>query len=270
MLQGRLLRLTALAFVASLGIAFALSALLHVAGVMGSPLLLTIMLSATSLGVIFPVLKDSGVAESQFGQVVLAGASIADIVTLVLLSLFFSEKSSGLGAKLVLLGGFALLVLASAVTLARAGRSMRISRALLQLQDTSAQIRVRGAFVLLAIFVVLAEKFGLEAILGAFVAGAVLKLIDTDGAITHPQFRSKLEAAGFGIFVPFFFVTSGIRFDADALFASGSTLACRSFSLQRCFAQAERQPRKASSSSPSAPGGSAGTGNLPSSRIVVR
>jgi len=220
--------------------------------------------------VVIPVLKDSGVAESQFGQVVLAGASIADIVTLVLLSLFFSEKSSGLGAKLVLLGGFALLVLASAVTLARAGRSMRISRALLQLQDTSAQIRVRGAFVLLAIFVVLAEKFGLEAILGAFVAGAVLKLIDTDGAITHPQFRSKLEAAGFGIFVPFFFVTSGIRFDADALFASGSTLACRSFSLQRCFAQAERQPRKASSSSPSAPGGSAGTGNLPSSRIVVR
>ena len=71
----------------------------------------------------------------------------------------------------------------------------------------------------------LAEKFGLEAILGAFVAGAVLKLIDTDGAMTHPQFRSKLEAAGFGIFVPFFFVTSGIRFDADALFASGSTLA---------------------------------------------
>src|SRR6266498_4973380 len=139
MLQGRLLRLTALAFVASLGIAFALSALLHVAGVMGSPLLLTIMLSATSLGVVIPVLKDSGAAESQFGQVVLAGASIADIVTVVLLSLFFSEKSSGLGAKLVLLGGFALLVLASAVTLARAGRSMRISRALLQLQDTSAQ-----------------------------------------------------------------------------------------------------------------------------------
>src|SRR6266545_3204625 len=75
MLQGRLLRLTALAFVASLGIAFALSALLHVAGVMGSPLLLTIMLSATSLGVVIPVLKDSGAAESQFGQVVLAGAS---------------------------------------------------------------------------------------------------------------------------------------------------------------------------------------------------
>jgi Kef-type K+ transport system membrane component KefB len=56
-------------------------------------------------------------------------------------------------------------------------------------------------------------------------AGAVLKLVDTDGAMTHPQFHTKLEAAGFGIFIPFFFVTSGIRFDLDALFASGSTIA---------------------------------------------
>ncbi|MDQ2911005.1 MAG: cation:proton antiporter [Actinomycetota bacterium] len=225
MLRGRLLRVTALGFVGSFGIALVVSALLHAGGVMGSPLLLAIMLSATSLGVVIPVLKDSGTAGSQFGQVVLAGASIADIATIVLLSLFFSERSSGLGAKLVLLGGFALLVLAIALALSGARRSMRISGALVRLQDTTAQIRVRGAFVLLAVFVVLAEKFGLEAILGAFVAGAVLKLIDTDGAMTHPQFRLKLEAAGFGVFVPFFFVTSGIRFDLDALFASGSTLA---------------------------------------------
>ena len=102
---------------------------------------------------------------------------------------------------------------------------MRISKALVRLQDTTAQIRVRGAFVLLTAFVVLAEKLGLEAILGAFVAGAVLKLVDTDRAMTHPQFRRKLEAAGFGVFVPFFFVTSGVRFNLDALFASGSTIA---------------------------------------------
>src|SRR5436309_12642010 len=91
--------------------------------------------------------------------------------------------------------------------------------------DTSAQIRVRGAFLLLAVFVVLAEKLGLEAILGAFMAGAVLKLVDRDGAMTHPEFHTKLEAAGFGIFVPFFFVTSGLKFDLHALFASGSTIA---------------------------------------------
>lgn len=225
MLRGRLLRVTALGFVASFAIALAAGFALDAGGLVRSPLLLAIMLSATSLGVVIPVLKDSGTASSQFGQLVLAGASIADIVTIVLLSLFFSEKSSGTGAKLVLLGAFALLVVALVVAIAGIERSMHISQALVRLQDTSAQIRVRGAFVLLGAFVVLAQKFGLEAILGAFVAGAVLKLVDTDQAMTHPQFRLKLEAAGFGIFVPFFFVTSGIRFDLDALLARGSTIA---------------------------------------------
>src|SRR5919198_1065430 len=96
---------------------------------------------------------------------------IADVATIVLLSLFFSRESSGVGAKLVLLGGFALLVAAIGVAVARAERSMRISAALVRLQDTTAQIRIRGAFLLLATFVVLAEQFGLEAILGAFMAG---------------------------------------------------------------------------------------------------
>jgi Kef-type K+ transport system membrane component KefB len=225
MLRGRLLRVAAGGFALSFAIAVAVSFLLDAGGVTGSPLLIAIMLSATSLGVVIPVLKDSRESETRFGQLVLAGASIADIATIVLLSLFFSEKSSTLGAKLVLLVGFVLLVAAIGLFVARAQRSMRISAALVRLQDTTAQIRVRGAFLLLAAFVVLADRFGLEAILGAFVAGAVLKLVDTDQAMTHPQFHRKLEAAGFGIFVPFFFVTSGVRFDLHALFASGSAIA---------------------------------------------
>jgi len=225
MLRGQLLRLTAAGFALSFGIALAVGLILDAAGVTGAPLLLAIMLSATSLGVVIPVLKDSGEASTQFGQLVIAAASIADVATIVLLSLFFSQESSGVGAKLVLLGGFAALVGAIGIAVLQAQRSMRISKALVRLQDTTAQIRVRGAFVLLTAFVVLAEKLGLEAILGAFVAGAVLKLVDTDRAMTHPQFRRKLEAAGFGVFVPFFFVTSGVRFNLDALFASGSTIA---------------------------------------------
>src|ERR671936_377632 len=85
------------------------------AGVTGAPLLIAIMLSATSLGVVIPVLKDSGEAATPFGQLGIAGASIADIVTVVLLSLFFSEQSSGIGSKVVLLGGFAALVAAIGV-----------------------------------------------------------------------------------------------------------------------------------------------------------
>lgn len=102
---------------------------------------------------------------------------------------------------------------------------MRVMDALVRLQDTTAEIRVRAAFVLLVVFVVLASKFGLEAILGAFLAGATLRVVDRDRAMTHPQFRQKLDAAGFGIFIPFFFVTSGVRYDAGALFAHASTVA---------------------------------------------
>jgi Kef-type K+ transport system membrane component KefB len=225
MLRGRLLRTTALGFLVSFGVALAAGLILDTAGLTQAPLLIAIMLSATSLGVVIPVLKDTGEASTQFGQIVIAAASIADIATIVLLSLFFSGGSSGVGAKLVLLGGFVLLVAAIGLAVARAEHSLRLSAALVRLQDTTAQIRVRGAFVLLAVFVVLAEQFGLEAILGAFVAGAVLKLVDTDRAMTHPEFHRKLEAAGFGVFVPFFFVTSGVNFNLDALFSSGSTVA---------------------------------------------
>jgi Kef-type K+ transport system membrane component KefB len=74
-------------------------------------------------------------------------------------------------------------------------------------------------------FVALAEQVGLEPILGAFAAGALLSIVDRDKAMTHPQLGLKLEAAGFGIFIPVFFITSGLRFDLNALFSSASTIA---------------------------------------------
>jgi Kef-type K+ transport system membrane component KefB len=113
------------------------------------------------------------------------------------------------------------------VGLAIAGveRSTSLRRVLERLQDTTAEIRVRGAFLLLIAFTALAESVGLETILGAFAAGALLSLIERDEAMTHPQFRHKLEAVGFGVFIPIFFVTSGVRFDLNVLFASASTVA---------------------------------------------
>jgi len=142
-----------------------------------------------------------------------------------LLSLFFSGESSGVGAKLVLLGLFGLFVLVVAAVVFGAERSMRISGTLVRLQDTTAQIRIRGAFLLLALFVALAERLGLEAILGAFLAGAILKLLDRDEMLTHPEFRQKLEAVGYGVFVPVFFVATGVQFDLSALFANATSLA---------------------------------------------
>src|SRR5439155_2894042 len=190
--RGRLLRLTALGDAISFGLALLIGLGLHASGLVKSPLLVGIALSATSLGIVIPVLKDAGQVSTEFGQLVVAGASIAEIATIVLLSLFFSGESSGLGSKLVLLGLFGLFVIAVGIAVVGAEHSMRISTTLLRLQDSTAEIRIRASFLLLAVFVVLAERLGLEAILGAFLAGAIIKLVDRDQMMTHPQFRHKL------------------------------------------------------------------------------
>src|SRR5437763_674826 len=225
-LRGRILKLTALGFVASFAIAVVVGLGLKAGGFVKSPLFVAIVLVATSLGVIVPVLKDSGNIGSNFGQLVIAAASIADFGAIILLSIFFSGKgSTDTTGTLILLGVFGLVVVLVGLAIAGIERWRSLARVLVRLQDTTAQIRVRGAFVLLIEFVALAQNVGLETILGAFAAGALLSLIDRDEMMTHPQFRLKLEAAGFGVFIPIFFVTSGLRFDLNALFASASTVA---------------------------------------------
>ena len=225
-LRGRVLKLTALGFAVSFAIAIVLGLALNAGGFVRSPLFVAIVLVATSLGVIVPVLKDSGNISSSFGQLVIAAASIADFGAIILLSLFFSGKgSTSTAGTLILLGVFGLVVALVGLAIAGFEHSMSLSRVVERLQDTTAQIRVRAAFVLLIGFTALADQVGLETILGAFAAGALLSLIDRDQGMTHPEFRLKLEAVGFGVFIPIFFVTSGLRFDLSALFASASTLA---------------------------------------------
>jgi Kef-type K+ transport system membrane component KefB len=225
-LRGRVLSLAAAGFAVSFAIAIVLGLGLSAGGFVKSPLFAAIVLAATSLGVIVPALEDSGNVSSSFGQLVVAGSSFAEFGSIILLSLFFSgEHATSTAASLILLGGFGLVVLLVGLAIVGAERSMSFTPVLLRLQDTTAQIRVRAAFVLLVGFTALADKVGLETILGAFAAGALLVLIDRDQALTHPQFRVKLEAVGFGVFIPIFFVTSGVRFDLDALFAGTSTVA---------------------------------------------
>ena len=222
-LRGPLLRLTAAGFALSFAIAIAVSLLLSAGGLVDTPLLVAIILCATSLGVLVPVLKDAGEIGSAFGQLIIAAATIADFGAIILLSLFFSGEG-GAGSTALLLGSlFALGVVVLAVVRG-AEHSMRIRADLLRLQDTTAQIRVRAALVLFVGFAAVAEALGLEVILGAFVAGAIVSLADRDQAMTHPDFRRKLEAIGFGFFIPVFFVSSGVRFDLDALTASASSV----------------------------------------------
>ncbi len=223
-LRGRLLMYVGMAFLLSFGLALLAGYGLYVAGQVLSPLLIAIILVATGLGVVIPVLKDAGESTSDFGQLVIAGAMFAEFGSIILLSLFFSREATGTATKLVLLGGFALLAAGFAFVVLRLEQSTRIAAVLLRLQDTTAQIRVRGAFMLLVAFVALASVLGLETILGAFIAGVILRLVDGDRMMTHPQFRQKLEAIGFGVFIPVFFVASGIQFDLAALFSSPATI----------------------------------------------
>lgn len=223
-LRGTPLRLAVAGFVASFVIAVACGLGLAAAGFTTAPLLVAIVLCATSLGLVVPVLKDAGQITGDTGQLVVAAASIADFGAVILLSLFFSEAMTGIGAKLVLLGGLALVAVLVVLALLRAGRTPRAERVFTLLQDTTAQIRIRFAVLLLVAFVALAQGLGFEAILGAFLAGAVLRLVDADAATVHPHTELKLDAIGYGFLVPVFFVTSGLRFDAGALFASPAAL----------------------------------------------
>jgi len=223
-LRGRLLTYVGLAFLASSGLALLVGYGLYAAGQVTSPLLIAIILVATALGVVVPLLEDAGESSTDFGQLTIAGAMFAEFGSIILLSLFFSREASSTATKLVLLGSFAVLAVGFAWVVLRLERSTRIAAVLLRLQDTTAQIRVRGAFTLLVAFAALAAVLGLETILGAFIAGVILRLVDRDRMMTHPEFRQKLEAIGFGVFIPVFFVASGLQFDLAALFASPSTM----------------------------------------------
>ncbi len=164
-LRGRLLMYVSLAFLASLGLALLVGYGLFVAGQVISPLLIAIILVATALGVVVPLLKDAGESSTDFGQLIIAGAMFAEFGSIILLSLFFSREATSTGTKVVLLAGFALLAAAFAFVILRLERSTRIAAVLLRLQETTAQIRVRGAFMLLVAFVALAALFSSPATL---------------------------------------------------------------------------------------------------------
>jgi Kef-type K+ transport system membrane component KefB len=223
-LRGRVLRLALLGYLVTLVLGGISGLGFSAAGWVHSPFLLAVALSATSLGLVVPVLKDAGKVDGEVGQSTIAAASVADFAAVLVLSLVFSTESGSAGERLVMIALFALLVAVTGLAVSTAGRSRRLGQALIRLQDTTAEVRVRAAVALLVAFVALAEQFGLETILGAFVAGAVVGLVDRDSG-SHPQFRVKLAALGYGFLIPVFFVTSGLRLDLGGLLDDPAALA---------------------------------------------
>ena len=216
-------RLAVRGLFASLAAAAVVGTALDMTGVVDSGRLVGILLLATSLGLVVPVLRDAGASDRPVGRAVIAGASLGEVAALVLLSLSFSEARTGPGTILLLV----LLLACGAVLLAGLGqaaaRSPGLVRTVDRLADTSAQVRVRLAVVLVVGLGAAAESLGLEAILGAFLAGIVLRAVDPAGTMTHPHYRLKLDGLAFGFVVPVFFVASGVVLDLDALAASPQT-----------------------------------------------
>jgi Kef-type K+ transport system membrane component KefB len=222
--RGPRARLAALALGLSALLALIIGIALHAADVVESPLLVGIILMATSLGLIVPILEDAGLADRPVGQFAIAGASLGEVCPVVLLSLFFSGRATAVAPKLLLLSLLGVLVVLVVIAALRIERSMWIIRMINRLADTSAQIRVRLSLLLVVGLGAVATHLGFEAILGAFIAGAILRLVDADAEHKHPLFHPKLDAIGYGFLIPVFFVTSGLTFNLSVLFSSASTL----------------------------------------------
>lgn len=208
-----------ISLVAAAGVAGALAAL----GV-GGAVLLGVALLATSLGLVVPVLSDAGALDRPVGRLAVAGASAGEVAAVLILSVGLAGADTPLTVRLLLLTLLLAALGAIALTVLGVRHSMRLSAVITRLADTSAQIRVRLTVLLVAGLALAAQQLGFEAILGAFLAGLLVRALDPDPQRTHPLYPVKLEAVGFGLLVPVFFVTSGLTLDLRGLTEQPSAL----------------------------------------------
>lgn len=207
--------LAVVAFVVRVAIALAIAFGLQFAGIVDTPLLVAVLLVSTSLGIVLSVLKERGLSTHPFGQAMLVATAIADLGTVLLLTVLFSTEGRTATAQLALV---ALMLFAGIVLLLSIRMASRIALVALSMQRHSgatSQLRVRGSLALLLVLVGLASELGLELILGAFMAGAIMSSVTTGAA--RDQLSMKLDAVGYGFFVPVFFVVAGSRVDLRRL-----------------------------------------------------
>ncbi len=190
-------------------------------GLAQNPILMGLILSTTSMGIVMPVLKERGHTTDPFGQVVLLCSLLGDFVTLFLFSLLVSVISKGFSPDLLLF--VVLLALFGMATWLgpRISGHRRLRRMVKELSGATAQIRVRWAFALMVAWVVISDMLGVEVILGAFLAGTIISYSRRSKGQAFPE---KLEAMGYGFFIPIFFIMVGARFDVRALLQSSEAL----------------------------------------------
>ena len=194
---------------------------------------MALIMSTTSLGVVMPVLKEQDLIRGRFGQTILIAALIADFATMLLITVFIATISHGLTPDILLISVlFVVFFLLYRLGIVSLNRMPGVRRTLEELSNTTARIKIRGAFTLMLLFVVLAETLGAEIILGAFIAGAMISLLSTreDMEATH-----QLEAVGFGFFIPIFFIMVGVDFNLGVLVGSSGALLLLPFLVLAAF-----------------------------------
>jgi Kef-type K+ transport system membrane component KefB len=216
--RGRPLELATVGWLASAALGFGIAAILQSEGKVISTLVIGLCLVTTSLGTLVPILKDGGLLETRFGTYVVGVGTIGEFGPIILVSLLLGVDRAGKAA--LLLGVFTAIALAAAV-LALRWRPTRIILLIERTMRQSAQLAVRLSWLVLVLLLYITARFGLDVILGAFAAGLVVGLV-AQGHLGDPL-RTRLDAIGYGVFVPIFFVTSGMKLDVDALFEHTST-----------------------------------------------
>ena len=181
------------ALIGSLLLATAVGSAFAASGMRGG-LLVGIALLATSLGLIVPVLADAGVLHAPVGVLTVACASAGEVAAVVALSLGGAGSNMPLPGRVLLLGLLVTLLGAIAAVVVGAEHVGRITALVDRLADTSTQIRVRLTVLLVAGIALAAASLGFEAILGAFMAGVLVRTLDPQPELAHPRYPVKLEA----------------------------------------------------------------------------
>jgi Kef-type K+ transport system membrane component KefB len=187
--------------------------------------LLALCLVASTLGVLVPVLRDAGVIATDFGQLMVVAGSVGEFGSLLLLTILFSAQPESTTVQVLYVAAMGVAAVVLGVALKALWRTKWMAQTFADSDNDTTQLRVRAAFVVLLIFTALAHEFGVDSLLGAFIAGMVVAVSDGDSRPNQERYQAKLRAIGFGFLVPVFFVMTGVQFDVRALFAHPSALA---------------------------------------------
>ncbi len=217
-IRGKPLQLGALGWLLSIVLAYGIGGILAAAGIVLSFLYTGSAMATTAIGTLIPILRDNGELKTRFGTYLLAAGGIGEFGPILLVTLVLSTTNP-LHEAVILI---AFVLLALAVALISVRLAWRGWPALERTFEASSQLAVRITVVLVFGLVLLASKLGLDVLLGGFVAGMIVRLALKGHELQ--VFESKLTAVGFGFFVPFFFITSGVSFDLAALGSASALL----------------------------------------------